>query len=317
MANACTVPPALPTSSVSPDAATPDSVTPLTAPLTWKVPAWRPEAASGDTLLVGSAGGTVHAFATGGAGVSWTSPAAGAAIASAPTSGGNIVYAGSRDHYVYAFDLETGQRKWRTNVGGTARPAQPTETQLLWVGSQDGTMYVLSADTGKIVGRVAVGGPVGAAPLTVIGQVYLGTTKGALYDVYEDLTNAPSVMWRFTANGAITGTPVPVGNGGTAFTATTLGTVYAVTPGSDISSQPGTALWHVQLGGPVRSGLAFHGNTLYAGCDDGYLYAIDTTDNTVSWKYRAGAAIRSQILVTGGLIYFGTLDHHVHAVKED
>jgi outer membrane protein assembly factor BamB len=246
--------------------------------------------------------------------VSWTSAAAGAAIAGAPTSGGEVVYAGSRDHYVYALDLATGQRKWRTDVGGTALPSQPTGTDVVWAGSEDGTMYVIDYVTGKVAGRVPVGGPVGAAPLTVIGQVYLGTTKGGLYNVFEDLTNAPSVMWRFPANGAVTGTPVPVANGDLTFAATTQGTVYAVQAGSDLSGGTGTSQWTVQLGGPVRGGLAFHSNMLYAGCDDGYLYAIDTTDNTVSWKYPAGAAIRSPILVTGGLIYFGTLDRHVHAL---
>jgi outer membrane protein assembly factor BamB len=267
--------------------------------------------APGDTLLVGSADGKVYAFAIGGSGVTWTSPAAGSAIAGTPTSGGNTVYAGSLDHYVYALNLKTGQRRWRTNVGGTAMPSQPDGTGVVWAGSQDGTMYILGTGKGKVVDKVAVKSPVSTAPLTVVGQVYVGTSKGVVYDLfYESFTNSTSVNGTFAADGAVTGTPVLAGNGDTIYAATTRGTVYAVRPGSETD----TALWTVHVGGPVRSGLAFHNNMLYVGCDDGYLYAIDTTTNDVSWTYKTGGAIRSQILVTDRLVYFGSLDHQVYAL---
>ena len=267
--------------------------------------------AAGNTLLVASLDGTVSAFITGNLGVQWTSPAAGAAIAGAPTSGGEIVYAGSLDHYLYALNLKTGQRKWRTNLGGTARPSQPDGTGIVWAGSQDGTMYVLNTGNGKVVDKFAVNGPVSAAPLNVVGQVYVGTAKGAVYDLfYESFTNSTSVNLNFPADSAVMGTPVLAGNGDAIFVATTRGSVYAVRPGGDT----GTALWTVHVGGPVRSGLAFHNNMLYVGCDDGYLYAIDTTTSDVSWTHKTGGAIRSQILVTDNLVYFGSLDNHVYAL---
>jgi outer membrane protein assembly factor BamB len=270
---------------------------------------------AGATLLVGSADGKVRAFATGNLGYGWSSPAAGAAIAGAPTSGGNLVYAGSDDHYLYALDLQTGQRKWRAKGGGTFLPSQPTGTGVVWAGSQDGTMYVLDTGTGQVVGKLAVGGPVGAAPVTATGQVYLGTTTGVLYNVYyEDFTKSTDVQWKFAADGAITGTPVPAARGETVFAATARGTVYAVQPGSTLTNEPGTALWSYRVGGPVRSGLAVYNGVVYAGSDDGYLYAIDISTGTVRWKYRAGGAIQSQVLAAGGLVYFGSLDRQVYAL---
>jgi outer membrane protein assembly factor BamB len=271
---------------------------------------------AGGTLLAGAADGKVYAFIVGSQGFKWTSPAAGAAIADAPTTGGNVVYAGSDDHYVYALDLRTGARKWRTKTGGTPLPSQPTGTGVVWVGSQDGTMYVLSTATGKVVGKLAVGGPVGSTPLTVTGQVYVGTGNGVLYDLfYEDFTNTTELEWSFPAGGAITGTPVPAARGDTIFTATTRGTVYAVQPGSNIGNEPGTALWSRPVGGPVRSGLAVYNGAVYAGSDDGYLYAIDISTSDVRWKYKTGGAIRSKIVASNGLVYFGSLDHHVYALR--
>jgi len=264
-----------------------------------------------ETLYIASADGKVQAVNIGSRGYGWTSQAAGAAIAGAPMWGGNAIYAGSGDHYVYALDPRTGQRKWRAKSGGTAMPSEATGTGVVWVGSQDGTMYVLDTGTGKVVNKLAVNGPVGSAPVTVTGQVYVGTGTGFLWDVrYEDFTKSTQVEWKFRADGAIMGTPVPAAGGDTIFAATTHGTVYAVQPGSEL----GKALWSCHVGGPVRSRLAVYNGVVYAGSDDGYLYAIDISTGTVSWKYKAGGAIWSTILAKDGLVYFGSLDHRVYAL---
>ena len=73
-------------------------------------------------------------------------------------------------------------------------------------------------------------------------------------------------------------------------------------------------IWSRHTGGEVNSGLARHGTTLYAGCDDGYLYAIDTTTATVRWRFRTGGPVRSRILVAAGLVIFGSHDHRIYAL---
>jgi outer membrane protein assembly factor BamB len=260
------------------------------------------------TLLVGSADGKVRAFDVADPGFNWTSPAAGGAIAGAPTGGrGEVLYVGSQDGYVYALNIETGQRNWRTKTGGPVVAGQPDGTGVLYAASQDGTLYVLDASSGKVVGRYAAGGAINSAPLVIPGGVYFGTSKGTLYDMFHDgFTNTTGEQWKFAAGGAIAGTPATADD--TFFTATTSGTVYAVENG-------GTQLWSVQVGGPVRAGLAVESGVLYLGCDDGYLYAIDISSNTVSWKYPTGSPIRSRILVNNGHVYFGNLNHQVYALR--
>ena len=73
--------------------------------------------------------------------------------------------------------------------------------------------------------------------------------------------------------------------------------------------------WTYRAGGPVNSGLAVGGGTLYAGSDNGYLHAIDISNGHRQWRYPAGGAVRSRILVTGGVVYFGSLDGRVYAVR--
>jgi outer membrane protein assembly factor BamB len=264
-------------------------------------------ALAGDTLLAGSADGKVHAFPAGDLDISWTSAAAGARIAGAPTSAGGLVYAGSDDHYLYALDLDTGQRKWRALTGGTTVAGQAPGTGVVWAGSADGSLYALDTSNGAVGWRFPAGGAISAAPLAPVGPVYFGAGNGDLYSVaFTPTPSSSQVFWHFTADGAIEGTPVSTGE--TIYAATAAGTVYAV--GLDTGSE----LWSCRVGGPVRSGPAVRYGVLYVGCDDGYLYAIDTSTHTVRWRFPAGAAIRTNILIAGGLVCFGSLDHRVYAL---
>jgi outer membrane protein assembly factor BamB len=272
---------------------------------------------AGTTLLAGSADRSVHAFTIGNLGVSWTSTAAGAAIAGAPTSGGGVVYAGSADHYVYALDFTTGQRKWRTETGGTTVAGAP-QYNVVWAGSLDGHLYALDTGTvgdtgtrtvgGTVDGRFAAGGAIRPTPLSVASSVYFGADNGFLYSAsFDSLGSSSPVYWRFAADGAIQGTPAYTGE--TICTATASGYVYALDMGT------GTQLWRSRVAGPVRSGLAIRDGVLYLGCDDGYLYALDVSTGAQLWRSKTGGAIRSAILAPGDLVYFGSLDHRVYALR--
>jgi len=266
-------------------------------------------AVAGNTLLVGSADRSVHAFTIGNLGVSWASPAAGARIVGAPTAGGGAVYVGSDDHYVYALDFDTGDRKWRRPTGGTTVAGPPQNTGVMWAGSLDGHLYALNASTGAVDWQFAAGA-VSSAPLVTVGPVYFGASNGSLYSVsFTSFDSSSQVDWHFAADGAIQGTPVSTGDA--IYTATASGNVYALDIGT------GTQAWSrpLSLGSPVQGGPALREGVLYVGCDDGYLYAIDTSTGTVRWRHQAGGAIQSQILVVGDLVYFGSLDHRVYALR--
>jgi len=54
--------------------------------------------------------------------------------------------------------------------------------------------------------------------------------------------------------------------------------------------------------------------TLYVGCDDGYLYALDATTGVLKWKYATGGAIRSSPTLYNGTVYFGSSDGYFYAL---
>jgi len=278
-------------------------------------------AMAGNTLLVGSADGKVHTFPTGTSGgaleVNWISTTIGTAISGAPTyTHLGVAYAASDDGYVAALDVNTGRQKWRTLTGEGALVSQASGIGVVWAGSQDGTIYVIDTDSGKVTHTYPAGGAVNSAPLSVLGSAYFGTSKGILYALeFDSIAGSPvSLSWKFKADGAIAGTPVASGDA--FFTATTSGTVYQVQAGSDITNQPGTALWSSPVG-PLQTGPTFDNNMLYVGSDDGHLYALDPAQQgKVSWTFPAGGAIKGQILAKNNLVYFGSLNHQVYAVNE-
>jgi outer membrane protein assembly factor BamB len=267
----------------------------------------------GGTLLAGSADGKVHALPVDN-GVSWISDAAGGPIAGAPSRYQNSVYAGSEDHYVYALNLNTGQRKWKTKTGGTVQVATPPGTGYLTAVSADGTIYSLDTDTGKVAGKKAYAGQLTTAALLAKFDVYFGTSTGVLYDIesFDSFDKTWEFGWTFTADAAITGTPVVASGGDVVFVGTTAGTVSQVSHGG--LGNPGTALWSMKLGGPVRTGMAVSDNVAYVGCDDGYLYAIDITTQKTSWKYKVGAPVTTAVLVANKLVYFGA-GRQVYALR--
>ena len=105
----------------------------------------------------------------------------------------------------------------------------------------------------------------------------------------------------------------PVSAGQTVYFGSADHSVYAVAVYT--LNKSGSKIWSRRLGGAVNSGLALNGTMLYAGSDDGYLYAIDITTTTVRWRYQTGGQVRSRILVAGGLVIFGSLDHRVYALR--
>ncbi|HTA39473.1 MAG TPA: PQQ-binding-like beta-propeller repeat protein [Candidatus Acidoferrales bacterium] len=85
------------------------------------------------------------------------------------------------------------------------------------------------------------------------------------------------------------------------------------------ASEPGLAsfggvAWRVQTGGMVRSTPAFAGGTLYAGSNDGNLYALDASDGAIRWKYDTGARITSRVVAAGAAVYVQTQTGKIVAV---
>jgi outer membrane protein assembly factor BamB len=73
----------------------------------------------------------------------------------------------------------------------------------------------------------------------------------------------------------------------------------------DLNNQ-GAPLWSQPLSGSVNSQPVQLGGTLYAGCDDGTLYALDAATGTVQWQVDAQSPISTGLANEDGVLYFAT-----------
>jgi outer membrane protein assembly factor BamB len=97
-------------------------------------------------------------------------------------------------------------------------------------------------------------------------------------------------------------------------------TVYA---GSDngvlyaIDATDAAVRWQGETGGEIRSSPAVYGDTVYVGSRDGRLYAFDVSDGSERWNFTTGNGIAASPTVENGTVYVGSDDDAIYAIDAD
>ena len=148
-------------------------------------------------LVSGTAFATQDAVAT----ILWQSATNGA-VQSSPDLANGLLYVGSNDGGLYAFDATTGQLAWKALTGGVVISSPDVANGLVYVGSGDGKLYAFDAVTGQAVWVFATSAAITSSPDVVGGLVYIGSDDGAVYAldaltgkmVWKALTGALSTL---------------------------------------------------------------------------------------------------------------------------
>ncbi|MEI7827417.1 MAG: PQQ-binding-like beta-propeller repeat protein, partial [Euryarchaeota archaeon] len=67
---------------------------------------------------------------------------------SSPAIANGVVYVGSNDNKVYAFNAATGAKKWSYTTGNDVSSSPAVANGVVYVGSNDNKVYALNAATG-------------------------------------------------------------------------------------------------------------------------------------------------------------------------
>jgi outer membrane protein assembly factor BamB len=100
---------------------------------------------------------------------------AGADIVSSPAVFDDIVYFGSRDNKIYAFNGRTGAPLWKYLTGGWVDSSPAVSGGAVYAASLDGNLYALDRLTGAFLWRSELGAASVSSPLVADGRVYVGT----------------------------------------------------------------------------------------------------------------------------------------------
>lgn len=217
--------------------------------------------------------------------------------------------------------------EWAVDTGDAVTAGAVVAEGYVYVGSTDGTLYALDAATGDTEWTFPTGGGIHSTPAVADGRVFVGSDDGSLYAVDA---SAGTEEWAFETGGPVQSSPTVLpapaeaGTPGLVVVGSHDGHVYAV----DVAE--GESEWQfetngarlAEAGGAVKTAPAFRpagdgdglSGLVYAGSDDGHVYALDAESGEREWEYRTENTVQSSPTVVGDRVCFGNHDGYVFAV---
>lgn len=211
------------------------------------------------------------------------------------------VFVATENSTVISYQAESGNKLWEVSTSGVCDVTPAFYNKLLYVITKTGYLYAIDVIEGKIKWSNATGILLANGLTVYNSRIYISSDQ--LY--CRDINNGNAV-WGYNGGGPCTGAPQVTG--GRAYVA--VGTqVHCV----DVSN--GNGIW--QSGGtpaPIESGVRMSNATIYFGCTDGKVYAINEWDGSPKWNYAAGDKVQSSPIVYGGMCLVGSDDYSLHCI---
>jgi outer membrane protein assembly factor BamB len=223
------------------------------------------------------------------------SAATGGPISSSPAVVGGIVYVGSMDGALYAFNATTGAKIWSAKTGGKIRSSPAVVNGIAYVGSEDWRLYAFDALTGKLKWKARTGGPITSSPLVANGLVYVGSQDEKIYAFSP---SSGTQVWAVATGGQVNSSP-----------AYDLGSLY-VGSGDDyvyaLNATTGAKRWKYKTGGAVSASPTVTGGAVYVGSADKKIYALSEATGTLAWSYTTGGAITASPAASEYALWVGS-----------
>jgi outer membrane protein assembly factor BamB len=234
-----------------------------------------------------------------------------------------------------------------TAIGTDVRSSAAVANGVLYVGSDDGNLYAFdtrgkqdcsagSPVTCTPLWKATTGGPIWSSPAVAGGIAYVGDSgDGQLY-AFDAAGNTNcsgdpktcTPLWTAATGGLLLSLSSPAIANGVAYIGSTDGRLYAfdATGDTNCSGIPKTCapLWTaVTADEIVHSSPAVANGVVYIGSQDHSVYAFDATGDvncsgapkvcTPLWSATTGAGISASPVVAYGRVFVGSLDNDVYA----
>ncbi len=279
----------------------------------------------GETVLIPADTGEFHAVTPAGERLWSVRTGAGNSLGfhGTPLVVDGIAYIGGYDGAMYAYEIETGRRVWKTSNwrlhGAIAIGSSPAYWDgVLYVVAEynypwqepSGTMWALDATTGQPLWHDSR--PWGMPhPSTSIDpateRMLIGSNDGVCY-CWEFPSLEPA--WEFQTGAEIKGT-IPTYEGG-AFVGSWDGNFYR------LDLEDGTETWSFETDRIIMSNPGIDPDTgiVYVGGDDRYVHALDTETGEELWSTFVGGTVLGSLSVTANSILVGSYDTHLYALDK-
>jgi outer membrane protein assembly factor BamB len=245
------------------------------------------------------------------AGLMWNSSTGGKISKSSPAVVNGIVFIGSSDGYVYAFNATNGNLKWQKRISNNPVLSSPAVAYgKVFVGSEDGCITALDAATGEILwGPKQIGSSLYSSPAINDGLILIGSSNGTHALFYALKETDSSEVWKYAIAGGGTKSSPAVADG-MVFVGSSVAS-YGICA---LNMTDGSLIWKNESIGTVSwSSPAVDNGMVFIGSTDGRIYALDKSNGNIIWSNKTGGAVYSSPAVAYGKVFVGSQDHKIYA----
>jgi outer membrane protein assembly factor BamB len=266
----------------------------------------------------------------------------GGAVTASPSIVNGVLYVGSYDFNIYAFDAYTGAKKWSFPTGYDVKSSVAVVNDKVYTGIDDGNMYCLNAANGAQIWKSAIttkttitslnfGPQIRSSPKVVNGMVYVGSIDNNFYCIDA---STGTKQWVFNAGGMILCSPAIV-DGAVYF--------YANKPGANatfykLNASNGAVIWQLNMpylripssntrgeaGGDISASPCVAKGAIYQAWDGGNaanttaggLYKINATTGQIIWNAPTYWTADS-VIGYASMVYYEGLPIYVSALPKN
>lgn len=216
---------------------------------------------------------------------------------------------------VYAFNRETGKRKWQTTLNVEVASGVGVGEGVIYIGSLEGDVIALSQLDGTELWRTNIASEILAPPQTNGSILVVQTNEGKLFGLNA---NTGDFLWRYEAKLpllTLRGTSTPQLFGNNLITGFANGKIAA------LSAADGVLFWERRVAYPqgitdiervvdVDGSPVVSGNTVYSTSFNGHLTAI-APNGRVRWTQKVSS--HHSPLVVDGRVFVTAADGVLHS----
>ena len=219
----------------------------------------------------------------------------------------DTIYCGSTRGWLYAFDANTGEERWRIGSRDDSRVMPTIANRTVYFISENrtrwGTVHAIDAATGSEVWRTGLQVPSRTPPVSAHGLIYVASRKGDIFALSE--VDGMPVWSRQDFQGGLTGFTI---SNATLFFGTYTGDVLA------LDALTGETRWRGGTQGSVRAPPSAAEGIVYIGTVDGNVYAFDESSGERLWYREGDRGVDGSFAVGNGTLFIGSRDGRLVAV---
>jgi outer membrane protein assembly factor BamB len=216
-----------------------------------------------------------------------------------------VVYLGSFDKNLYAFNLKTGDVKWKFQAG-PFKGSAAVRNRKVYIGDEDGKFFCLQAENGKKIWEFETNSQFSAGASFAGERILIGCEDENLYCLDDN----GKKLWQFNVpGGPVLASPAVVQ--GQTFLAGCDSKLHI------IDVQTGQESAAVDIDGQTGCTPAVHGDVFYLGTQSNQLLAIDVKKKEIVWSFEPPSRqqpFNASAAVTDKLVIIGNQNKRVYAV---